>query len=470
MNTNNQKRRLVHVYMVADLSQDMLISADDCEALGLLPRNWPNHGPGDATYSKLYQANSVETAQKQENEGRVDLTELQERLWSDTGDITCIPNMQNLPENLQKLIREFRDVFSDSIGDRPMDVPPVKLTVDESVPKPAKTTTCHAIPLHWQDSGEHILTDLLQAGIVKRVTEPCEFVSPSFFVKKGDGSGDPCFVIDYKGSLNPALIRVPHPLPSPMQVWAKVKAGSTHFLSVDLKQAFWQLPLHEDSQKLTAFYSQLGILAWTRLPMGISIAPETFNREVDIALSRNPNLTNCVREVDDCLLFASSQEELEQQFCELLKTCRGARMTLAPKKLFYAPPGHSLHYAGMKISSKGAQMSDERADKLANYPEPSNRKELSTWIGLAAQCNAWFPEVNQASSGMRQLLKKDTEFLWNETFSQEFKRMREVLCSKITLSSFNKDFITKLLVDSSIKWGVAYVLLQISPEGVISII
>ena len=44
--------------------------------------------------------------------------------------------------------------------------------------------------------------------------------------------------------------------------------------------------------------------------MGISIAPETFNREVDIALSKNPNLTNCVREVDDCLLYASSQEEL----------------------------------------------------------------------------------------------------------------------------------------------------------------
>ena len=48
--------------------------------------------------------------------------------------------------------------------------------------------------------------------------------------------------------------------------------------------------------------------------------------------------------------------------------------------------------------------------------------------------------------------------------------MREVLCSKITLSSFNKDYVTKLLVDSLIKGGVAYVLLQISPEGVISII
>ena len=187
MNTNSQKRRLVHLYVVVDLSQDMLVSSYDCEALGLLPRNWPNHGPGDTSYSKLYQANSVVTTQTQENDGRVGLTELQERLWSDTGDISCVPNMQNLPENLQKLIREFRDVFSDTISDRPMDVPPVKLMVDESMPKPVKTMTCWAIPLHWQESGERILTDLLQAGIVKRVTEPCQYVSPSFFVKKGDG-------------------------------------------------------------------------------------------------------------------------------------------------------------------------------------------------------------------------------------------------------------------------------------------
>ena len=348
LNTKSGKRRLVHVFICADLSQDMLVSVDDCEALGLLPKGWPNHEEEQVnnTYSKRYQANSVVAAQSEENDGRVDLTDLQQRLWSDTGDISCIPAFNQLPETLQMLIKSYKDVFSDSIGDRPMDVTPVKLTVDETVPKPPKTMTCRAIPLHWQSAGERILTDLLQAGIVKRVTEPCPFVSPSFFVKKGDGLGDPRFVIDYKGTLNPALVRVPHPLPSPMQVWARVKPGSTHFLSCDLKQAFWQLPLEESCQSLTSFMSTMGILCWKRLPMGISIAPETFNREVDIALSKNPNLTNCVREVDDLLLFASSQEELEEQFCELLKTCRGARMTLAPKKIYYAPPGQVSKVCG----------------------------------------------------------------------------------------------------------------------------
>ena len=113
-------------------------------------------------------------------------------------------------------------MFSDTIGDRPMDVTLIKLNVDESVLKPPKVTMVRAVPLHWQIVGERILTDLLQTGIVKRVTDSVPFVSPSFFIKKGDGSGDPRFVIYYKGTLNPSLIRVPHPLPSPMQVWARI--------------------------------------------------------------------------------------------------------------------------------------------------------------------------------------------------------------------------------------------------------
>ena len=172
------------------------------------------------TYSKRYRANNVVTTTKEaeekkeekkeeEIEGTVDLSALRDALWSNTGDISKIPEFNKLPKTLQKIIKSYEDVFSDSIGDRPMDCTPVKLTIDETLPKPPKVTTVRAVPLHWQSSGERILTDLLQTGIVQRVTEPVPCVSPSFFVKKGDGSGDPRFVIDYKGTLNPLLICVP---------------------------------------------------------------------------------------------------------------------------------------------------------------------------------------------------------------------------------------------------------------------
>ena len=195
-----------------------------------------------------------------------------------------------------------------------------------------------------------------------------------------------------------------------------------------------------------------------------------LNREVAIAFAKNPNLKNIVREMDDVLVFGESQQEVEEQFCELLRTCRESRITLSPKKTVYAGPGEHVRYAGMKISGAGAEMSDERAEKLRSYPEPTNRRELAAWVGLAAQCSSWFPEVNQASFKMRQLLKKDVQFVWHEELSKEFQDMKRVLCSKIVLSSFHQNYETRLLVDSSIKYGIAYLLIQISPEGAVSVI
>ena len=152
LNTKSGKRRLVHVYICADLSQDMLVSADDCEALGLLPRHWPNHDEvqDNTTYSKLYRANNVVTTQEtkekkeKEEDGTVDLTALRDALWSNTGDISKIPEYKKLLKTLQKIIKSYEDVFSDSIGDRPMDCTPVKLNVDETLPKPPKVTTAAA--------------------------------------------------------------------------------------------------------------------------------------------------------------------------------------------------------------------------------------------------------------------------------------------------------------------------------------
>ena len=92
LSTKSGKRRMVHVFICSDLSQDMLVSADDCEALGLLPRHWPNHDEEqvNTAYSKLYRANNVVTTKEKkekEEDGTVNLTELREALWSNTGDI-----------------------------------------------------------------------------------------------------------------------------------------------------------------------------------------------------------------------------------------------------------------------------------------------------------------------------------------------------------------------------------------------
>ena len=69
---------------------------------------------------------------------------------------------------------------------------------------------------------------------------------------------------------------------------------------------------------------------------------------------------------------------------------------------------------------------------------------------------------------MRKLLCKDVPFVWTETLSKEFQTLKAVICTKVTLSSYDPKLETRLLVDSSLKTRIVYVLIQVDGEGNIS--
>ena len=56
----------------------------------------------------------------------------------------------------------------------------------------------------------------------------------------------------------------------------------------------------------------------------------------------------------------------------------GAKGSLwCPKRWPLHFQGKKLRYAGFLVSSEGAELCEERAEKLWSYPEPTNRKELA---------------------------------------------------------------------------------------------
>jgi hypothetical protein len=48
---------------------------------------------------------------------------------------------------------------------------------------------------------------------------------------------------------------------------------------MDAKEGFWLVKLDEESSLLTTFWTPFGWYRWTRLPFGLSSAPEEFQRK-----------------------------------------------------------------------------------------------------------------------------------------------------------------------------------------------
>lgn len=71
-----------------------------------------------------------------------------------------------------------------------------------------------------------------------------------------------------------------HPLPKADDTLAQL-AGATVFSKIDANCGFWQVPLTENSRKLTAFITPFGRFCFNRLPFGIASTPDHFQGHME---------------------------------------------------------------------------------------------------------------------------------------------------------------------------------------------
>ncbi|CAC5368427.1 unnamed protein product [Mytilus coruscus] len=90
------------------------------------------------------------------------------------------------------------------------------------------------------------------------------------------------------------------------------------YSKLDIKWAFHQIELSQDSRDITAFISHQGLFRYKRLMFGISCAPEMYNKIIHQALGRLSGVNSIY---DDIIVHGKSDEEhdhnLEQLLCRL---------------------------------------------------------------------------------------------------------------------------------------------------------
>ena len=136
-------------------------------------------------------------------------------------------------------------------------------------------------------------------GIIEKVTEPIEWCAPMVPVVKK------IRICVYLKRLNEAVIREISMMPNLDDVSPKL-AGAKYFFKLNASSGFYQVPLHEDSWKLTTFITPLGRFCFKRVPFGITSAPEIFQREMSTLLH---GLEGTEVIMDDILIYGKTSEE-----------------------------------------------------------------------------------------------------------------------------------------------------------------
>ena len=127
---------------------------------------------------------------------------------------------------------------------------------------------------------EIIIKSLLDAGIISKSDSTWAF--PVVMVSKPNG--EMRFCIDFR-KLNDITLDSSYKLPRAEDIFSRL-SGKKFFSSMDLKTAFWQLPLAKESRHKTAFPTHMGTFEWNRLPMGAKCSRKSWIGRLRVSAKR----------------------------------------------------------------------------------------------------------------------------------------------------------------------------------------
>lgn len=218
------------------------------------------------------------------------------------------------------------------------------------------------------------------------------------------------------------------------------------FSVVDLLSGFHQIPLDEESRDLTSFSSDKGSYRFTRLPFGLSVSPNSFQRMMSIAFA-GITPEKAFLYMDDLIVIGCSEKHHLNNLKSVFETCRKYNLKLNPKKCNFFRK--EVTFLGHKITDKGILPDETKYDIINKYPTPRAADEVKRFVAFCNYYRRFIPNFATITLPLNSLTKKNAEFVWSSECESSFNRLKQALISPRILQypDFSKQFI--LVTDAS---------------------
>ena len=271
-----------------------------------------------------------------------------------------------------------------------------------------------------------------------------------------------------------------------------------YFLQLDGMNAYWSIPVCEESKRLTAFHTPDGVYCWNRLLMGAkpssAVQQSAYLEALDqyIDYDHDGQVRKCLldkygkRLLDSngspktlrhkfavyCDDIAAGADTLEELFClyeALLCCCFKAGIQVKAAKIKFGVREVTFH--NYTISEHGMKPKDANLCSIRNLGIPTDVTQVRAFLGCAQQMAGYCKELQIISAPLHRLTKKTTQFpkpwLSGVDYDLAFHRVKALLLDE-KLYLHHKDPLKILFIEvdaSDVGWGACAYQMRVPFEG-----
>ncbi|UYV68693.1 K02A2.6-like, partial [Cordylochernes scorpioides] len=343
-----------------------------------------------------------------------------------------------------KIIESYRDVF-DEIGTLPGEH---SVILRENAHP--RIQLARRIPFALKKPVEMELKSMEEQKIISKVDQPAEWAHPMVIIKKPNGKVRIC--MDPR-ELNPWIKMEYRQLPAPEGIIADI-TKSPIYTVLDAKSAFWQIKLDEKSSSLLTMATPYGYYRFHRLPFGICSAPEVFYKKMQ---SMFTGIEGVKVYMDDIIIYGNSLTEHNSRLITVLEIARKNNLKFEFNKMQLAQ--EKVKFIGHEISKNGISADPSKLEAIQKIKRPMDKTSLQRFLGTVNYLAKFMHNLADKTVLLRQLLKKNTLWTWNEAIEKEFIELKNLVSNPPVLGLFDPHRKVTLSVDAS-QHGLGAVLMQ----------
>ena len=281
-----------------------------------------------------------------------------------------------------------------------------RIEFEEEVP-PIQTNMKRNFQFNMQESKiiDNEIEELLAKKVIEETShEEGEFISNIFLRKKKNGR--------YRMILNLKEFNVHveyhHFKMETLETALKLVTRDCYMASIDIKDAYYCVPVHEDYRKYLKFNWNSKLFQFTCAPNGLACVPRKYTKMMkpvySVLRKQGHNITGYI---DDNLLLADTQEELSDTVKTTTNMLEKLGFTINKEKSVFTP-SKQITYLGFVIDSENmtVTLAAEKIETIAQECKLLKAKEIDKIRNVAKVIGmivATFPGVDQGPLHYRNL-------------------------------------------------------------------